>query len=132
MLFKLRKAKSKDTFMAIKSDLHKVYDSINIECIIETMRRMSFSNKWFSLIHECISSPLCSIIFNGKASPWFSTSCGIRQGDPLSLFLFLFGMTLLDFGIKEKIAQGSFAPINNILDNDNSLISYVDDVMIMT
>lgn len=88
--------------MAIKIDLYKAYDSIDRGCIIKVMKRFGFSHLWYELIKECISSPTFSIIFNGKSSPWFNSSSGIRQGDPLSPFFFLFGMTLLDFELKRK------------------------------
>lgn len=58
------------------------------------MKRFGFTNLWCSLMKECISTLSFSIIFNGKSSPWLDSSSSIRQGDPLSPFLFLFGMTI--------------------------------------
>lgn len=117
--------------MAIKLDLHIAYDKVNRRCIIEVMRRLGFSNRWCSLIEECISNPTFSIIINDKATLWFSSNSGIRQGDPLSPFLFLFSMMLLDDIIKEKITEGKLEAMSSNINKDISLISCVDDVMLV-
>lgn len=118
--------------MAIKLDLHKAYDNINWNCILEVMGRFGFSTQWCNLIRECISFPSFSIIINGHSSPWFGSKCGIRQGDPLFPFLFLFGMCLLELEIRNQISEGKVTSQGSQFDEDISLLSYVDDVMLVT
>lgn len=96
ILFKLQHASQRDVLLAMEIDLHKAYDKINHNCIILVMQKLGFNQKWCSLISECIKSPSFSIITNGSPSSWFQTSRRIRQGDPISPYLFLFGMMLLD------------------------------------
>lgn len=86
------------------------------------------------MIHRCSSKkmPTFSVIFNGKSSSWFDSSSGIRSGDPLSPFFFLFGRTLLDLELKRKIAEGKLNYLGTCVSNNISLLAYADDVMIIT
>lgn len=118
--------------MAIKIDIYKAYDLINRSSIIEVISHFGFSHLWCSMVKKCISSPTFSIIFNVKSSPRFSSSSSIRQGDTLSPFLFLFGMTLLDLEMKRKMAEGKLSTMGSNVINDISLLAYADDVMIIT
>ena len=49
--------------------------------------KFGFGGIWRGWIHDCISTTF-SVLVNGSPSKFFKASRGIRQGDPLSLFLF--------------------------------------------
>jgi hypothetical protein len=50
---------------------------------------MGFSKRWINLIMKCICSVTYSIVVNGNDVGNIKPSRGIRQGDPLSPYLFL-------------------------------------------
>jgi len=81
--------KYKKAGVILKLDFQKAYDTINWGSLDLVMAEMGFGQKWRSWIMECVSTARMSIIVNGKPSKPFQMGRGLRQGDPLSPFLFV-------------------------------------------
>ena len=70
---------------------------------------------------------------NGEIGPFFPTFCGVRQGDPFSLFLFNMVVDALAAILDKAEAAGH---INGIVPhlgggNGTSLLQYADDTIII-
>ncbi|CAN6700215.1 unnamed protein product [Malus baccata var. baccata] len=85
---KTRKAKRRFE-VGIKLDMHKAYDRVEWDFLDAVMERMGFGSSWRKLIMGCISSMNFAVLLNGQPGEKFAHSRGLRQGDPLSPYLFL-------------------------------------------
>ena len=93
-------------FMALKLDMSKAYDRVEWKFLELMMKRMGFADNWVALVMEYISTVSYSILINGEPSSIIHPARGLKQGDPLSPFLFLFCTEGLHSLIQHAVASG--------------------------
>ncbi|XP_021738025.1 uncharacterized protein LOC110704529 [Chenopodium quinoa] len=78
----------------VKVDLKKAYDSVEWGFLITLMQELGFPQRFFDWIWNCLTFVSYSILINGFPAPPppFEAKKGLRQGDPISPFLFAIGM----------------------------------------
>nr|GEV64540.1 RNA-directed DNA polymerase, eukaryota, reverse transcriptase zinc-binding domain protein [Tanacetum cinerariifolium] len=96
--------KRKKKLMLFKVDFKKAFDSISWKYLYYILDKLGFGIRWCTWIKNCLMSARTSILINGSPSLEFSLRRGLRQGDPLSPFLFIIIME----GLHMALNDGAF------------------------
>ncbi|GJX02021.1 RNA-directed DNA polymerase, eukaryota, reverse transcriptase zinc-binding domain protein [Tanacetum coccineum] len=82
-------------------DFEKAFDSVSWKYLDFILGHLGFEDTWRLWIHACLCSARTSILVNGSPTAEFSLKQGIRQGDPLSPFLFILVMEGLHIALND-------------------------------
>ncbi|GJZ66534.1 RNA-directed DNA polymerase, eukaryota [Tanacetum coccineum] len=124
------KLKKKHSFI-LKIDFEKAYDSVRWDYLDDVLRKFGFGEKWCGWIQECLRSSWGSVLVNGSPTEEFQFFKGLKQGDPLSPFIFILVMESLHISFKRVVDAGMF---NGIVLNSVMHLShmfYADDAVFM-
>ena len=104
-------------------DFEKAFDSLEWEFMLKTLSKMNFGPSlinWVKLFYTDIES---CILNNGTTSNYFPIKRGVRQGDPLSAYLFILSVEVMAHSIaKDESIEGI-----KIGDTEIKLVQYADD-----
>lgn len=123
------KAKKKKA-MLYKIDFAKAYDSVEWGYLREIMERFNFNSRWIQWVMECVTSAHASVLVNGSPSGNFKMERGLRQGDPLSPFLFLLAAEEISLMMNMAVESELFKPVEVGRDKIQILhLQFADDTL---
>ncbi|XP_048494745.1 uncharacterized protein LOC125494904 [Beta vulgaris subsp. vulgaris] len=121
----------KQYLAALKIDMFKAYDKVDWDFLDWLLAQMRIPSKCRHWIMQCVTTVSYSIIVNGEPTSRFYPTCGLRQGDPLSSYLFILVMDVLSRMLTNGIADKSFEGIKiSRLGPSVSHLFFADDSLI--
>ncbi|GJS84398.1 putative RNA-directed DNA polymerase [Tanacetum coccineum] len=88
---------------AFKVDIQKAYDIVNWRFLGDVLKGFGFHQSMIKWIMDCVTSASFSISLNGDIHGFFKGKQGLRQGDPLSPYLFTLVMEVLTLMLQRRV-----------------------------
>ncbi|GJT03878.1 RNA-directed DNA polymerase, eukaryota [Tanacetum coccineum] len=123
--------KRKTQNLVFKIDFEKAYDSVRWDFVGEILQKFGFGRKWCMWIQSCLHSSRGSVLVNGSPTREFQFHKGLKQGDPLSPFLFIMVMESLHISFQRVVDAGLFKGIKVGPNIQISHLFYADDAIFM-
>jgi len=117
--------------MLLKLDLEKAYDRIRWDFLEDKLIAAGLSENWVRWIMKCVEGPSMRLLWNGERTDAFEPLRGLRQGDPLSQYLFVLCLERFCHLIKASIGGKKWKPIKiSQTEPKLSHICFADDLIL--
>lgn len=128
----MNQSRGKIGYIGLKIDLSEAFDKLEWKFIDLILVNLGFHSTFIRWIMQCISISSFSILINGSPCGFFKAFRGLRQGDPLSPYLFILSMEILSrmshLVENQNLIKGIKISKNNLKINH---LLYVDDLLIL-
>lgn len=106
--------------LIIACDLNNAFDRVSYDFLLSTLRKMGINENFITFLTQTTRLSKSQILINGKLTDSINIDRSVRQGDPLSMILFvLYLQPLIDY--LSAISNG----------NGETVTAYADDVTII-
>lgn len=117
--------------LALKIDFEKAYDCVSWNFLRFMLGNIGFSEKWMKWMETCIFTNSMSVLINGSVTEDFIIERGLRQGDPLSPFLFVLAMDGLTKLVEKAVDLGVYTGFKVSDDIIVDVLQFVDDAIVI-
>ena len=113
----------------LKVDLAKAFDTVTLPFLLEVLEHIGFPLSWRNWISSVVGSSSTKVLINGRPGHRICHARGLRQGDPLSPFLFIIVMEVLDALIAEADRRAVLTALPGRAVSCQALV-YADDLVV--
>lgn len=96
----------------LKIDMSKAYDLMEQSFLEAVLVRFVFVDSWICVIIQCVTTVRYSFLINGQPRGYLTPTHGLRQGDPLSIYLFLLCAEGFLAMLENKVMRGALTGIS--------------------
>jgi hypothetical protein len=118
--------------LIMKLDLKRAFDSIDWDFLRLVLHAVGFGEKFTNWILACVTSANFAVIINGEATNFFNSERGLRQGCPLSPYLFILIMEGLSLLLTKSFNELKISGIKVSKFIKIVHLMFVDDVLLLS
>lgn len=117
---------------AFKVDIQKAYDTVSWDFLESCLLEFGFHRVMIHWIMTCIRTASFSVCINGEVHGFFKARRGLRQGDPISPYLFTLVMEVLNLMVKRQISRDNrFRYHSRCSKLKITSLSFADDLLML-
>lgn len=116
--------------ITIKVDISKAFDTLSWEFLFSCLHGLHLPPQFISRIRACICTTSFMLGYNGTVNGFFKGKRGVRQGDPLSPYLFVIAMNVLSHMLNRAASQNRLKFHSNCDKMKLTHLSFADDLLI--
>jgi hypothetical protein len=117
--------------VVLKLDFKKAFDSVEWSSLDRILAARSFDDRWQHWISAILSSGKTAVTLNGVPGRWITCHRGLRQGDPLSPYLFIIVADVLLRLVRRATGRSDLQhPVDP--SRPCPVLQYADDTLILT
>jgi len=115
----------------IKIDFRKAFDSVQWSFLRDLLHLLGFPARFVHLVMKCVETASFSVCINGNLFGFFQARCGVRQGDPLSPYLFIICMEYFSRLLKSSTQHSGFSFHPKCHALEISHLGFADDILLL-
>lgn len=116
--------------ITIKVDIAKAFDTLSWEFLFAALQSYNFPPPFISLLRACVCTTTYTVGYNGTVNGFFKGKRGLRQGDPLSPYLFVIAMNCLSLMLNQEARSGQLPYHHRCHITRLTHLSFTDDLLI--
>jgi hypothetical protein len=110
--------------LLINIDFEKAFDTIEWKFIYKCLEHLNYPEKFIDWIKTIYNDIETSVLNNGHITKFFKPQKGVRQGCPISPYLFIIAAEMLNRVLKKRIEE---IGIKDNKDNNYMIAQFADD-----
>ncbi|GJV14190.1 hypothetical protein Tco_1359513 [Tanacetum coccineum] len=116
---------------AFKVDIQKAYDTVDWTFLKSILIGFGFHQKMVDWIMTCVTTTTYSVCVNGDLHGWFRGKRGLRQGDPLSPYLFIMDIEILTLILQKNVFESEVFQYHHLCDKQKIInLCFADDLFL--